>query len=98
MSPREIFSITVRGVGLWAVLYLGLWNLLAMAISITGDLPEQHRGDNVMSFGCGVVFSVVGLILIRSPNLVVDFAFGVEKVIKPSVEAQQEPPGSKVGE
>ena len=75
MKPRDLFSVAVRVVGLWVMLHLGLWNLLAMFCYRGLGVQTPYQGDDTMSFVVGIVFTPLGAYLLRGAPLLMDFAF-----------------------
>lgn len=73
MSPKELFDVAVRVVGVFALLW-GLWDLVNSALFYTGywthpDMTFRYY----LIYGWASIF--IGLVLIRAGGILVKFAF-----------------------
>ncbi|MBC7899208.1 MAG: hypothetical protein H7070_04060 [Saprospiraceae bacterium] len=83
MKPRDFFEVAVRVVGLFALLW-GLWDLVNAVLFYT----DYFRNPD-MSFRFYLIYGwvniIIGLLFIRAPWLLVDFAYANKDIDDESV-------------
>lgn len=78
MKPRDLFEAAVRVVGLFALLW-GLWDL-ANAVLFYADYFRNPDMSYRYYLIYGWISIAIGLLLIRAPWIIVEFAYSSEEI------------------
>jgi len=85
MQPRDLFDVAVRAAGVFALLW-GLWDLANSALFYTGYFEQPGSSFRYyLIFGwCSII---IGLLMIRSAGVLVNFAYP-EEIAEDETEGQ----------
>lgn len=88
MTPRDLFDVAVRTVGVVALVW-GLWDLVYAGLFYADYFrnPDMTFRFYLISGWAGIF---IGLLLIRAPGILVNFAYSPEIIETETAAAAQE--------
>jgi hypothetical protein len=75
MTEKQVFGVIIRGLGVYFST-LGVQQIYSLTFLAFSKFANEQGRYNIMDvFSVGLIWFVVSYVLIRKPDLIVDFAY-----------------------
>jgi hypothetical protein len=75
MTEKQVFGVIIRGLGVYFST-LGVQQIYSLTILAFSKFANEQSQYNIMDvFSVGLIWFAVSYVLIRKPDLIVDFAY-----------------------